>query len=244
MTKVEKKSNQTPYQYEESIPDDIDTLMAKVSAQNSAIVSEYEALLQKDPLNADAPRWLGQIAEFHWQTAHYDYLRARRAWMAALDNCDFDAGNCPPEPTADYHLAINDYRTIIQKYPTYEKMDDVLFRLGDALIRNKQPKEGVGYLHRLIQSYPDYAEVDAAYLALGEFYFSQKNTGTAQASYAKIVDNWPNSKFYQYAQYKLAWTYLNLADEESYRVAIALFKNVVESIDDRNAGKETRRRQL
>ena len=235
--RVVSKTEHTPYEIHEAMPANVDELMARVSEQNAAIVEEYESLLQKDPLNAQAPHWLGQIAEFHWQMAHYDYLRARRAWMTKIEACDPDAGNCPPEPRADYHLAIADYRRILLQYPTYEHTDNVLFRLGDALIRNQQAKEGIGYLHRLTQTYPDYAEIDAAYLAMGEFYFSQKNTGTAQAAYAKIVETWPNSKFYRYAQYKLAWTYLNLADDESYRTAIQLFKSVVESIhvDDKNS---------
>ena len=228
--RVVSKTEHTPYEIQETMPANLDELMARVTEQNAAIVQEYESLLQKDPLNAQAPHWLGQIAEFHWQMAHYDYLRARRAWMAQLESCDLDAGTCPPEPQADYHQAIDDYRKILLQYPTYEKTDDVLFRLGDALIRNQQAKEGIGYLHRLTQTYPNYSEIDAAYLAMGEFYFSQKNTGTAQAAYTKIVETWPQSKFYRYAQYKLAWTYLNLADEESYRIAIQLFKDVVESI--------------
>ena len=224
-----------PYAMQEEIPADVDALMARVESQNSALVREFELLLEKDPLNPDAPKWLAQIAEFHWQTAHYEYLRSRRAWLAALETCADDEGSCPSEPTANYQNAIQDYRRLLAKYPTYEKLDDVLFRLGDALIRNQQAKEGISYLHRLTQTYPDYKELDAAYLAMGEFYFSQKNTGTAQAAYQTIIDKYPQSSFFQYAQYKLAWTYLNLADEDAYRTAVDLFKQVVESIDSRYA---------
>lgn len=227
--KIEAPKPTTPYTLEEKIPEDIDALMARVEAQNLGLIEEYEALIAKDPLNPDAPKWIAQVAEFHWQTAHYRYLRARRAWLAQLETCQDES--CSPEPKADYHLAIDDYRRILANYPTYDKLDVVLFRLGDALIRNQQPKEGVSYLHRLTQTYPDYRELDAAYLAMGEFYFSQKITGTAQAAYQTIVDKYPNSPYFQYAQYKLAWTYLNLADEESYLTAIELFKDVVESID-------------
>ena len=73
-----------PYEYQEAIPDNVDTLMERVELQNGALVEEFEQLLQKDPLNPDAPRWLSQIAEFHWQTAHYSYLRARRSWLAEI----------------------------------------------------------------------------------------------------------------------------------------------------------------
>ncbi|MBQ9394664.1 MAG: tetratricopeptide repeat protein [Proteobacteria bacterium] len=232
---IEAPKPSSPYQYEEEVPDNVDDLMKRVEQQNGALVEEFEKLIEKDPLNPDAPKWLAEIAEFHWQMAHYEYLRARRAWITALDTCSDDPDTCPPEPQVDYHLAIDDYRRILAKYPAYERMDDVLFRLGDALIRNNQSKEGISYLHRLTQSYPDYKDLDAAWLAMGEFYFSQKNTGTAQAAYSKITDNYPDSAFYQYAQYKLAWTYLNLADDDSYLTAIDLFKKVVESIDSRYA---------
>lgn len=225
----------SPYSYQEEIPDDVDGLMASVEAQNGLLVEEFEALLEKDPMNPDAPKWLSQIAEFHWQMAHYAYLRERRAWLGALEGCADDESKCPPEPVADYHAAIDDYRRILLKYPTYEHLDEVLFRLGDALIRNQQAKEGISYLHRLTQNYPDYKDLDAAYLAIGEFYFSQRNTGTAQAAYQMILDKYPQSSYYHYAQYKLGWTYLNLADDDSYRMAISLFQKVVESIDSRYA---------
>ena len=107
-------------------------------------------------------------AEFHWQMAHYAYLRERRAWLGALEGCADDESKCPPEPVADYHAAIDDYRRILLKYPTYEHLDEVLFRLGDALIRNQQAKEGISYLHRLTQNYPDYKDLDAAYLVNGD----------------------------------------------------------------------------
>ena len=224
-----------PYEIQETIPEDVDSLMERVEEQNSVLVEEFEQLLVKDPLNPDAPKWLSQIAEFHWQTAHYSYLRARRSWMAELDKCAENEASCPPEPVADYSQSIADYRRLLTQYPNYAHTDDILFRLGDALIRNKQPKEGIGYLHRLTQTYPNYKDLDAAYLAMGEFYFSQKNTGTAQAAYQTIIDQYPNSTYYQYAQYKLAWTYLNLGEEEDYQKAIVLFKQVVESIDSRYA---------
>ncbi len=232
---IQAPQSSSPYELKEEVPPDVDQLMERVESQNGILVEEFESLIEKDPLNPDAPKWLSQIAEFHWQMAHYQYLRERRSWLEKLDSCADDDSTCPPEPKADYKNAVDDYRRLLAKYPTYENLDEVLFRLGDALIRNDQSREGISYLHRLTQSYPDYKDLDAAYLAMGEFYFSQKNTGTAQAAYQKIIDNYPNSAFYQYAQYKLAWTYLNLADEDSYIAAIDLFKKVVESIDSRYA---------
>ena len=228
---AEPSKPSVPWTISESVPEDVETLMSNIETQNGLLVVEFENLLAKDPLNPDAPKWLFQIAEFHYQMAHYAYLRARRNWLTALDACSEDESTCPPEPVADYRQSISDYRRLLTTYPAYEKLDDVLFRLGDALIRNQQPKEGVSYLHRLTQEYPHYTSLDAAWLALGEFYFSQKITGTAQAAYQKLLDDYPESDFSQYARYKLAWTYLNLGDEASYETAISLFREVVESID-------------
>ena len=225
-----------PYELTEAIPADVDALMSRVSAQNAALIEEFRSLLGKDPLNLDAPKWRSQIAEYYWQIAHYSYLSARRAWVAAYEACDEEEGACPPEPQADYRLAIEEYRGILRDYPTYDRLDEVLFRLGDALIRNSQAKEGIGYLHRLTQSYPEYRDMDAAYLAMGEYYFSQKNSGTAQAAYTKVVEGYPLSKYFPYAQYKLAWTHVNLGEEEAYRTAVDLFRRVVESIDARYGG--------
>ncbi|MGI5829006.1 MAG: tetratricopeptide repeat protein [Bradymonadia bacterium] len=222
-----------PYQIDDLATDEVNTQLQAVEERNAVLIHEFEGLLSKNPSNPRAAEWQYRVAELEWQSAHYRYLRARREWLAQQEDCK---DVCAVEPVADYSKAIEVYRKVLDDYPNYERNDEVLYRLGDALIRANREKEGVAFLHRLTQSYPKAKNLDAAYLALGEFYFAQKSSGTAQAAYQKILDDFENSKFRNYARYKLAWTYLNLADEESYREAISLFKQVIELIDEEYSG--------
>ncbi|MDX9721540.1 MAG: tetratricopeptide repeat protein [Myxococcota bacterium] len=217
-------------------PARVDELLAEVESKNNALVTEFEQLLAKNPTNANAPEWMFRIAEYKWEIASYRNLRDMREWnkqLEAMEAADVPAEDWPPAPSPDYGPSIEYYKKIVASYASYERLDEVLFKLGDGLIRAGQAKEGVGYLHRLTQAYKDSQYLDLVYLALGEYYFENRNIGTAQASYEKIVQEYPNSRVFNFAQYKLAWTYMNMGDEEAFAEAIEIFKRVVEHLDAR-----------
>ncbi len=215
-------------------PARVDELLKEVESKNRSLVEQYEALLNKDPTNAKAPEWLFRIAEYKWEISSYRHLRDMREWVKeteVLDARGLGPEDWPPAPMPNYTDAIEYYRRIVSSFENYDRLDEVLFKLGDGLIRAGQAKEGVGYLHRLTQSYPDSRYLDLVYLAMGEYYFETRNIGTAQAAYEKIVDNYPDSRVFNYALYKLAWTHLNTGDEEGFRMAVETFKRVVETLD-------------
>ena len=229
----------TPVSREEAVapevdPAVVDELLKEVESKNKQLVEKFQALLQKDPTNAKAPEWMFRIAEFKWEIASYKNLRDMREWskeVESLDAADVPDEEWPSAPQPDYSEALGYYKDIVASHEDYERLDEVLFKLGDGLIRAGNGKEGVGYLHRLTQSYQDSSYLDRVYLAMGEYYFDARSMGTAQASYEKIVDNYPASKVFNYAQYKLAWTYVNTNDEESFVKAVEIFKNVVNHLD-------------
>lgn len=215
-------------------PAKVDELLKEIEAKNKTVIAKWEELLQKSPNNAKAADWLFQIAEAKWEVAQYKQLRDMRKWTAEVDSLEergVPPEEWPPTPSPDYKDSLEVYKQIVASHGTYERLDEVLYKLGDGLVRAGDALEGVGYLQRIAQSYPESKYLDRVYLSLGEYYFSQRNTGTAQAAYEEIVTKFPDSKIFNYAQYKLGWTYFNTGDDESLRAAIDTFRKVVDTLD-------------
>jgi outer membrane assembly lipoprotein YfiO len=63
----------------------------------------------------------------------YFYQRTRKAWRAAIGR----------------------YEQVLRDYPDYEKLDEVLFRLGEALAATLRFKEALPVLSRLKEEYPE-----------------------------------------------------------------------------------------
>jgi len=219
-------------------PEEVDERLKEIESKNKKLVEKFEQLLQKDPTNAKAAEWMFRIAEYKWEMASYRNLRDMREWgkqLESLEELGTPAEEWPEAPNADYSESIEYYKKIVASHASYERLDEVLFKLGDGLIRAGEAKEGVGYLHRLKEVYKDSIYLDRVYLSLGEYYFENHNVGTAEAAYETIVTQYPDSKIFNYAQYKLAWTYFNSGDEEGFTKAIETFKKVVETLDARYA---------
>ena len=47
------------------------------------------------------------------------------------------------------------YREIVQKYPAYSRLDEVMFKLADTYIQEEEPDEAVKYLQRVVRDYPN-----------------------------------------------------------------------------------------
>jgi outer membrane protein assembly factor BamD len=67
-----------------------------------------------------------------------------------------------------YRAAIARYEGIVDNYPDYQELDQVLFHLGEALLLSLRPAEAAPFLARLIQDFPDSPLVGDAQRLLDE----------------------------------------------------------------------------
>jgi TolA-binding protein len=109
------------------------------------------------------------------------------------------------------------------RYPKYERMDEVLFRLAALLTSAKKDDQARTYFHRLIKDYPTSRYIPDAYLAFAEHAFEGGEMEAALKFYEK-VEQFPKSSVYPYAAYKKGWCYVNLGD---HRTALETFVGVV-----------------
>lgn len=85
------------------------------------------------------------LARSEFQVGYF-YQRTRKAWRAAIGR----------------------YERILREYPDYEHLDEVIFRLGEALAASARFAEARPVLHRLKEEFPDSEWVSEANKLLAE----------------------------------------------------------------------------
>jgi TolA-binding protein len=144
-------------------------------------------------------------------------------------------GDVPKVKTENSKLslqkAVEIYRKIVAKYPTYAGIDVTYYELGKNLLRLEN-KEGVTYLKKLVKEQPKSAYIPEALFALGEHYFDTHDMVEARKYYNEAAKNNTHS-IYPYAVYKLGWTYYNFPaqtpeeEQEKFKKAVTAFKLVI-----------------
>lgn len=211
-------------------PEEIDKLRLELEEKNRAMIAKLDQIIQGDPYNDQKPEWMFQKAELTWELRNWEYLRDRAQFnkcLEAADKGNVEGDKCA-EPKADYVEAQKIYQEILQQYPSYNRLDEVIYRLGRGLIESGEGAKAVSYLQRLVQNYPNSKYLPEAYLALGEFYFDKNVFGLAKTNYEAVL-GFSDYSFRAYALYKLGWTFYN---QNEYRASIDTFKRVVEDKDD------------
>ena len=114
------------------------------------------------------------------------------------------------------------------KYPKYNRMDEVLFRLAYLLQAIKKEDQAREFFHRLIKDYPQSKYVPNAYLSFAEFYFQKGEMENALKFYEK-VEQFPGSSVFGFALYKKGWVEINLGN---FKGALEIFVRVIQLCKD------------
>ena len=210
-------------------------IQARMSAIRKKKISSLESIIKSNRPYKNKADVLFRLAEAHWNEAQYSYMLKRDSYDKAYD-C-YEEKRCttkPAEPTEDFSISLDYYREVLRNFPTYRRIDEVMYYLGRAALRAGKArkdvqlqKEGVKYLDDLVQLHPKSRYVSQAYLSLGEHHFETDNLWSAKNAYEQIINNFKRSPMFNYALYKLGWVYFNLAEFEK---TVQVFQRVVASI--------------
>ncbi len=210
-------------------PEQIEELKRQIEQKNRKLIAQLDKLIQNDPYNEQKPAWMFQKAERMWKLRNMEYLRARAQYNQCLAASDQGtAGDCK-EPDPDYGEAQAIYKEILTEYPDYDRLDEVIFRLGSGLIEAGKGAQAVSYLQRLVKNYPNSKYQPDANLALAEFFFKQEMLGAARDKYQAVLKH-KNNDNYDFALYKLGWVFYNQGE---FQKSVDTFKSVVERTNEK-----------
>jgi len=199
----------------------------EISEKRQAMMRGLVSILAKYPPGPQKAGVLFRLAEQEWEEARYRYLAARKRYEKEYEAfLDGSVKVQPVEPKPDYSSALNYYKQILREYPTYDRIDQVMYYLGYGLIQAGNEKEGASYFSRLIKEFPSSKYLPDAYLAVAEYYFKNDLLFAARTNYNECL-KYTDSPVYNYALYKLGWVYYNLKE---WRQSIDTFKQVIEGI--------------
>lgn len=210
-------------------PAEVKRLQEKIRQLNTSRIEKVDRILAKDPNHPRKADMLFQKAELMYEVLKYDSLLAKAEWLKCLEAVDqgtLKEGSCT-EPVADYTAALDIYKEVLQQFPDYARLDEVIFRLGDGLMKANKKKEAVSFLTRLVKNYPKSKYLPDAHLAIAEFWFDQNLLTPAKLSYEEVL-KFKDSNLYNYALYKLAWVLYN---QKEYREAVNTFQTVIASVE-------------
>lgn len=109
-----------------------------------------------------------------------------------------------PQETTYREECIMTSALIIKQYPSFAKLDAVLFSLGYALAEMKRFEESSKLLRVLVKQYPMSDYVANAYLEFAERYVQTGDLGTAKQFYRKVTEIPPErNRVLSYARERL-----------------------------------------
>ena len=238
--------------FEEEIEEDVSDSPAELrdatdetsdlSAEERVALAEQERSLQEeqirqlqellDEMPSDYPNRadvLFRLAEAYRQLADADYLVAREDFNGCINNWYSCASDTPCyEPLPDYTESIDRYRDVVRNHPSYDRTDEVIFRLGETLMENDEAAEGVTFLSNLVSNYAQSDYVCDALVMMADHYFDNDLLIAARQNYEDAIE-FTTCALYNYSIYKLAWVDIN---EDLFEVALSRLQEVVTNIDN------------
>ncbi len=116
--------------------------------------------------------------------------------------------------------AIALYRKLLRDFPGYERNDQVLYQMSRAYEELGQVEEAMAVMDRTVREYPRSRYLDELQFRRAEHFFARRRYLDAETAYASIVDLGAGSSYFEFALYKLGWTYYK---QELYEDALRRF---------------------
>lgn len=205
--------------------------------RNDAI-AQFERFIEKYPKEPRyTPDAMFRLAELYYERSAVDYEEATNQYneQKAL----YDRGKIPekpPSPVRGYDDIIRTYQKLLANFgDAYRYADAVYYLLGYVL---QEAEDDIGARKvwmELVSKHPKSDYAPEVFLRIGENHFDYGEFELAAEAYQKALA-YTESRFYDKALYKLAWTYFQVFD---YDKAIKTFKDLIAYYDKTTQGTNT-----
>lgn len=116
--------------------------------------------------------------------------------------------------------AIALYKKLLEKYPNYERNDQVLYNMSRAHEELGEVEQAMAVMNRMVKEYPHSKYMDEVQFRRGEYFFTRKKFLDAEDAYKAITAIGQGSFYYELGLYKLGWAFYK---QEMYEDALHKF---------------------
>lgn len=225
---------------------------AKADKKRDEAIEEIKKVLPK-VTGGKQGELVFRLAELYWEKSKFVYQTEFKEFDDVYTKW-VDGGRQGKEPQLASFLkksdaykkqSLDNYRIVLEKFPDYPRLDEVLYIMAYNEYEAGRKKEAVDNYSQLIRQYPQSEYVSDSYLALGEHYFGANDLPKSTKAYKKAFDIAEKKKrtgTANYALYKLAWCDYNA---QTYEDALSKFKDVIKrSKGDKEGGVRLGREAL
>jgi TolA-binding protein len=201
---------------------------AAADRKRDELIADLKTLIPRLPETDRSADLYFQLAELYWEKARFVSLQEVQAQDEAYARWAKDRKGAEPkidtQRSDGYRKqALRLYQLVLERYPRYERRDEVLFVAAHNLYQSGSKREAIARYGVLVREYPRSRFVPDAHVQMGEHFFAENDLARARASFEKAAA-FRLPKLYPFALYKLAWCDFNAGD---YRAAIAKFQEVI-----------------
>ncbi len=206
----------------------------KASLARDQVIAQIQNILPKMPSAKKAELYF-RLGETYQEKASDAYAKEYRQFDIDYQKW-IDGKRTGIEPKLSEYLvksaglralALSQYQTVLQEYPHYERLDEVLYALAFSQYESGDKVQALQNYLALVERFPRSNYLADTYFALGEYYFNSNNVQKAFAAYAQAFRLGMLEKktaIYIYALYKQAWCDFN---ENRFENALQKFQQVV-----------------
>ncbi|MBA3580821.1 MAG: tetratricopeptide repeat protein [Gammaproteobacteria bacterium] len=184
---------QSSADFEVLFPGNAEKTVIKGREGSAAVDSPIVAAMQK---NNDKPQQPGESDK--------DFERRTTGVTTLAANAGSDIPGA--EAAADTEQAINLYKTLLEKYPNYDRNDEVLYQLARAYEETGRQDEAMVILDRIVKTYPNTRHIDETQFRRGEIFFVRSKFLDAEKAYGEVIKIGQVSAYYDQSLFKRGWS--------------------------------------
>jgi cellulose synthase operon protein C len=190
-------------------------------------ISHHEELIAKYPDEPFIPNLMFEVAELSANKSRFEFNQEMHQYELEIEK--FEKGETfrePILPRVSYKKTIETCYKLLEKFPSTQFKDKVLYRLAISHIDEGNQEKAKYYLQKLIFETPDSPKVSEGHFRLGEYYFNKRDFDKAIKQYERLLEKW-DDPYFNYALYKLGWAYFNVND---FSNSISIFTYLISDI--------------
>ncbi len=181
------------------------------------LIRECQNKLALDPPPEDEVYIGYHLGELYFQQEKNEYRQRYARYESRLMRYDslmreYRAGaninrpEPPQPPRPDYSRSIRTFSRLVNKYPEHDHIFPVYYSLGWCYNELSRPDSALAYMEKLARYYPDSRYAPQAWMYIGETAFDNNRLAKAEDAYRRVIQ-YPTSRWFDEALYKLAWTH-------------------------------------
>ena len=144
---------------------------------------------------------------------------------ASLDNRLAEDENTRLRGEQEALHAIGIYEGYLQKYPGREDNDMIMYQLSRAYALEEENDKSLALLDTIAADHPESQYIDEVQFRRGEHLFVIQDFDGAEQAYGAVVNNHPDSLFFEKALYKYGWTQFKQSNHDA---ALASFVQLLD----------------